>query len=224
MAFYYLELKIDLVEAANMCKKIISIAILTGSSKRHSQALNMLAWMNIRLGKYHFAQMYASEAQELARGSGNLYGEAASLRIQALCWKEHGDYRQSLSLVIMAQSLLALCSMSSSEASLSIMNTQAEVHLCKSEYSEARKIYTKMGQITVDRHAYWQAIALVNVAEIEVLIGVPKPDVQEKIDLARSMQPYDGWFPAVCDYTLGHLHLRERDLCTAQMLLEKCLL
>ncbi|KAJ7857962.1 hypothetical protein B0H14DRAFT_678239, partial [Mycena olivaceomarginata] len=102
MAFSYQYLKTDLVEAANMCEKSISLAISTGNSRRHSQALTQLAWMNFQLGKYSVTQMYAYEARKLARVSGDLYAEAQAIAAQAQCWKELGHYKQSLSLGIMA--------------------------------------------------------------------------------------------------------------------------
>ncbi|KAJ7721099.1 hypothetical protein B0H14DRAFT_587654 [Mycena olivaceomarginata] len=222
MAFYW-RLKTDLVEAANMCKKCISLAIPTGNSKRHSQALNQLAWIHVQLGKYSLAQMYAYEAQKLARVSGDLYKEAEAVQTQAMSWQDLGHYKQSLSLCISAQSLLDLCGMSGSEANISVMNTQAEVHKCKSEYREAWKIHTKIIQISADRYPNHLAYALLNVAETEVLMDVPKPDVQRKIDLARSTHHYTSSISASSDCTLGHLHLREKDFSAAQLLFEKVL-
>jgi hypothetical protein len=81
--------------------------------------------------------MYAYDAQKLARGSGDLYTEAQAVHTQAWCKQELGHYKESLSLAIMAQSLLALCGMSGSEASLANMFVQAEIHKHKSEYHEA---------------------------------------------------------------------------------------
>jgi hypothetical protein len=43
MALYYQYFKADLVEAENMCKKSISLAIPTDNRKRHSHALDQLA-------------------------------------------------------------------------------------------------------------------------------------------------------------------------------------
>lgn len=206
-----------------MCKKSISLAILIGNNKRHSQALDQLALINIRLGKYSVAQMYAYEAQKLARVSGDLYAEAQVIRIQAVCWKELGHHNQSLSLCIVAKHLLGLCGMSGSEANLGIMTTQAEVHRCKSEYSEAWELLTKILHIIADRDTHLHAVALLNVAAIEVLISVPKQDVQQNIDLCRGMFTSKGHKSMVicCDMILADLYLREQDLPVAKTLLQK---
>jgi tetratricopeptide (TPR) repeat protein len=123
----------------------------------------------------------------------------------------------------MAQRLLGLCGMSDSVVNLAIMITQAEVHRHKSEYSEAWKIHSNVVQISADRDAYYHAVALLNVAEVEVLMGLPKHDVQQKIDHVRSTFTAGVWFPAVCDTILGDLCFRDKDLHTAQLLFEKCL-
>ncbi|KAJ7787771.1 hypothetical protein B0H14DRAFT_3579018 [Mycena olivaceomarginata] len=170
MAFYYQHFKTDLVEATNMCKKSISLAIQTGNNKRNSHALDQLAWINIQLGKYSVAQMYAYEAQKLARVSGDLDTEAHVVHTQAVCWKELGHYKHALSLCIMAQSLLGLGGMSGSQTDLCIMNTQAEVHKCKSEYTEAWKIHAKLVQISADRDPYWHAQVFQNMMWDGVLI------------------------------------------------------
>jgi tetratricopeptide (TPR) repeat protein len=115
--------------------------------------------------------------------------------------------------------------MSGSEADLGIMAAQAEVHKCKSEYSEAWKIHTEILHITADQDLDWHAIALLNVAEIEVLMGVPKHDVQRNIDLAReiftSMHRESGRI--FCDIILADLYLKEQDLPVAKTLLQKSL-
>ncbi|KAJ7829443.1 hypothetical protein B0H14DRAFT_3717557 [Mycena olivaceomarginata] len=194
MASYYRHFKADYVGAVNMCKKSISLAIPTGSSKRHSQAFQRLASINIQLGKHFVAQMYAYEAQRLARVSGDLYTEAKTVQTQAVCCQMLGHYKQSLSLGIRAQSLIGLCGMSGSEANLAIMATQAEVHKCKSEYSEAWKIQMEILQISANRDPYWHTVALLNVAEIQVLMGAPKHDVEQNVDLAtRSIYTAEAW-------------------------------
>jgi tetratricopeptide (TPR) repeat protein len=103
------------------------------------------------------------------------------------------------------------------------MATQAEVHKCKSEYSEAWKIHTKIDQISANRDPYWHVIALLNVAEIQVLTGVPKHDVQQNVDLAKSIYHLEGWVTTTCYAILGGLQLRDKDLHAAQLLFEKCL-
>ncbi|KAJ7821389.1 hypothetical protein B0H14DRAFT_2599268 [Mycena olivaceomarginata] len=122
-AQHYQEINADLIRTANICKQTILLAIRAGNGMRHSQALLILARIDIGLGNFSIARMYAYKSQKLARVSGYLYGEAVALRTEALCWKELGDHKRSLSLCAMAQGLLALCGMSDSDANLGILTT-----------------------------------------------------------------------------------------------------
>ncbi|KAJ7321301.1 hypothetical protein DFH08DRAFT_818670 [Mycena albidolilacea] len=141
MVGYYGHFETDLVEAANMCEKSISLAILAGNSKRHSQALDQLAWINIQLGKYSAAQILGNTLQpkcmHMKLKSWQEFPGIYTLKqgpfVQKLSAGKSSVTTQSLALAIMAHSLLALWS--ASDTNLSIMSTQAEVHKCKSEYT-----------------------------------------------------------------------------------------
>jgi tetratricopeptide (TPR) repeat protein len=105
------------------------------------------------------------------------------------------------------------------------MNTQAEVHKCKSEYSEAWTIQNKILQFSPNRSAYRQALALLNWAEIAVSIGVQRHEVQRNIDHARSILIALDVKPFIicCDTILADLYLREKDLTAAKRLFKNCL-
>ncbi|KAJ7802726.1 hypothetical protein B0H13DRAFT_1931714 [Mycena leptocephala] len=66
-----------------------------------------------------------------------------------------------------------------------IMTTQAEVHKLKSEYVAARSIHTRILEETSIQHPYIYGLALLNVAEIDVMIGAPKNAVQRNCDRAQ---------------------------------------
>jgi tetratricopeptide (TPR) repeat protein len=225
MSVYYQNAKNDLVGAVNMCKICISLATQTGNIRRHSQGLDRLAWINLKLGAYSVAQKDACESQKQSRVSGDLYGEANAAHTEAVCWRELGHYKESVSLSIRAQGLLSLCGMSDSDVNLCIMNTQAEVHKCKSDYGEAWTIQTKILQISTNKNAYWHAVALLNLAEIAVSIGVQIQDVRGNIELAKSKFTTLNVKPLIicCDATLADLYIREKDLPTAKRLFKKCL-
>jgi hypothetical protein len=209
-----------------MCKRSISLAVATGTLKAHSRALRVFASLTYFYGENSMAQLYAHESRRLARISGELYVEAQAARIEAMCWDDLGRYKESLSLCATARNLLVLCGVSGGGADLAIMGTQAEVYKHKSEYGEARNICTWIIQnVTADQDVYWHATALVDVAELEVSMGVPKDDVQRNIDRARLLFIAVGLKPwiTICDAALAALYLRERNLQEAKLLLEKCL-
>ncbi|KAJ7359435.1 hypothetical protein DFH08DRAFT_846089, partial [Mycena albidolilacea] len=225
-ARYFLETKHDLLEAAKMCNRAISLGISTGYIKGQVQALCLLAWIKFLQGEHFKVQLYAQQSQRLARASGDLIGEADAARLEAIFWQEVGHYKQSLQLCIRARDLLALCGMSTSEANFAIMNTQAEVHKCKSEYSKAQDIHTNILQnVSVKQSPYRHAFALLNVAEIRLLMGVQIDFIQKDIDCAQSIFNMFGFKKGAkaCDATLAALYVREKDFLPAKLLLETTL-
>ncbi|KAJ7822585.1 P-loop containing nucleoside triphosphate hydrolase protein [Mycena leptocephala] len=168
-------------------KSAISLALSTGNTKWHSHGLHNLAWVEWALGDYSAAQMHANEAQRLALISADLHREALALDIEASCCRALGNYTQAMSLCLRARDLLGLCAMSGGTLDHNIMNTQAEVHKCKSEYVEARSIHNSILEETSIQDLYNYSFALLNVAEIDVMLGAPKDDVQRDCDRARKM-------------------------------------
>ncbi|KAJ7877680.1 hypothetical protein B0H13DRAFT_1893055 [Mycena leptocephala] len=153
----------------------------------HSLGLLSLAWVQWTLGDYSAAQVHANEAQRLAIISADLYREAQALDIEATCCYTLGNYTKAMSLCIKARDLLGLCALSGGTLDHNIMTTQAEVHRYKSEYAEARSIYASILEATSIQDPYIYGVALLNLTEIDGLIGAPKDDVQRNCDRARKM-------------------------------------
>ncbi|KAJ7924670.1 hypothetical protein B0H13DRAFT_1863709 [Mycena leptocephala] len=124
-----------------------------------------------------------------------------------------------------ARGLLGLCGMSHGALDYQIMNTQAEIHKVKSEYVEARSIHTRILEGTTIQDPYNYGVTLLNVAEIDVLIGASKNDVQRNCDRARKMLDTVGFFEGVtmCDVILADLYLREGNSLAAKTILKRCL-
>jgi hypothetical protein len=130
-----------------------------------------------------------------------------------------------MSLCIRARDLLGLCAMSGGTLDYNIMNTQAEIHKLKSEYVETRSIHLSILEETTIQNPYSYGFALLNVTEIDVLIGAPKNDVQRNCDRARKMLDTAGNVEGVklCDVILADLHLREGNSLAAKIILVRCL-
>ncbi|KAJ7814238.1 hypothetical protein B0H13DRAFT_1924945 [Mycena leptocephala] len=186
LANYY-QLKGDISSATKFCGSAISLAVSAGNTKRHSQGLRNLAWVKWNLSDYSAAQVHAKEAQRLALISADLYREAQALNIEATCCRTLGNYTKAMSLCIRARELLGLCGMSHGNLDHQIMTTQAEIHRHKSEYVETHSIHISILEAASIQDPYHYGFVLLNVAEIEVLIGAPKNDVQRNCDRARKM-------------------------------------
>ncbi|KAJ7916013.1 hypothetical protein B0H13DRAFT_1871622 [Mycena leptocephala] len=219
---YYYQTKGDISSATKFCGAAISLALSTGNTKLHSQGLCNLAWVEWDLGDYFAAHVHAKEAQRLAIISADLYREAQALEIEAHCCYTWGNYIEAMSLCIRARHLSGLCGMSSRNPDCNIMNTQAEIHRLKSEYVEARNIHNTILEGTTMQDPYNYGFALLNVAEIDVLIGAPKNNVQRNCDRARKvLETVEG--VAMCDIILADLHLREGNSFAAKTILARCL-
>ena len=128
--------------------------------------------MKSRLGENITGQTLAIEAQRLARLSTNLYTEATALQTEARCCRQLGNFRHSVILLHRARDLLRLCGMSGGYLDATILSHEAEVHLLKSEYAEARQINTQIAEVTSPEQAVINhAFALLTIAQIDVAVG-----------------------------------------------------
>ncbi|KAJ7869240.1 hypothetical protein B0H13DRAFT_2557824 [Mycena leptocephala] len=224
LADYY-QRKGDTSSATKFCEAAISLALSAGNTKQHSLGLRNLAWVEYNLGEYSAAQVHAMEAQRLAIISADLYREAQALDIEANCCYTLGNYTKAMSLCIRARNILGLCAMSHGALDHSIMAAQAEIHHFKSEYVEARSIHTRILEGTTIQDPYSHGFPLLNLAEIDVLIGAPKNDVQRNCNRARTMFETAGYVKGVtmCDTILADLHLREGNSLEARTIFKRCL-
>ncbi|KAJ7900473.1 hypothetical protein B0H13DRAFT_2517780 [Mycena leptocephala] len=220
----YYQFKGDTSSAKRFCAAAISLALSTGNTKMHSEGLCSLAWVEWNIGDYSAAQVHANEAQKLAIISADLHREAQALNIEAICCYTLGNYTKAMSLCVRARDLLGLCGMSHGSLDHNIMNTQADIHRLKSEYVEARSIHTSILEETSIQDPHGYAWASLNVAEIDVLIGAPKDDVQRNCDRSRKMLDTLGHVEgvALCDVILADLHLREGNSLAAKTILARC--
>ncbi|KAJ7923750.1 hypothetical protein B0H13DRAFT_1864556 [Mycena leptocephala] len=224
LATYY-QIKGDISSAKKSGETAVSLALSTGNTKQHSQGFCNLAWVEWQLGDYSAAQVHANEAQRLAIISADLYKEAQALEIESTCYYKLGNYTKAMSLCIRARDLLGLCGMSHGSLDHSIMNAQAEIHQFKSEYVEARSIHNTILEGTTMQDPYNYGFALLNVAEIDVLIGAPKDDVQRNCDRAKMFLDTvgDAEGVAICDVILADVHMSEGNSLAAKRILESCL-
>jgi tetratricopeptide (TPR) repeat protein len=202
------------------------LAIATGNVQRHSQALTGLAYIKWQLGDYQAGQRNAYEAQRLAKISADLWREASALQIETACWVALGKYKHALHLSSRARDLLTLCGMSGGQLDHNVMSTQAEIHMLKSEYLEARNIHSQtLSQPGIEQAPYHHALSLVNIAEIGVPSGAQAQDVQENIEKAKSLFTTIGFTIGVtmCEAILADLYLREGDMQVANSFFQKCL-
>ncbi|KAJ7695234.1 hypothetical protein B0H16DRAFT_861110 [Mycena metata] len=151
--------------------------------------------------------------QRLAKISGDVRREAHGLYHESLSVMSQGDYRECIALTRRGRTALSLCGFSQGQLNYGLMGIQAEVHKLKSEYSEAQDIQSQIfRETTNDKHQ--QAFSLMNIAEIEVMIGIPKTKIQKAIDASQAISraSENSMMTLVCDATQADLNLREGDM------------
>jgi tetratricopeptide (TPR) repeat protein len=162
----------------------------------------------------------------MAKIAGSLYKEAVSLHLEAVCWQSLGRYSQCLSLLHKASHLLDLCGMSGGRVHSRIKTAQAEVHLCKSEYVEAHSIQTQiLNESSMSQTPFEYALALVNIAQIDIEVGSSDSNVQGNLKTATLLfQSLN--FPTgllSCDTIRAALDIQQGNLPTARNIFQNCL-
>ncbi|KAK7022525.1 hypothetical protein R3P38DRAFT_2532738, partial [Favolaschia claudopus] len=169
--------------STELFRKAFAAAQICGDMTLESNALQSIAQIDWKIGNYVMGQRHASEAHRLARLSGNLYQEGKGLWVDAMCTRDLGDHDVALKLLHRSRNCLARCGLAGGRTDAVVMNSLAELHLSKSEYSEAYQIHTNMVQdavLAMNKHTY--GYCLLNTAQIDVIIGTPANEVQLKID------------------------------------------
>ncbi|KAJ7713724.1 hypothetical protein B0H16DRAFT_1702273 [Mycena metata] len=221
LSYYYSEL--DTPAALKYCQMSLSLAKSHGNIRGQSAALTLLSWIKWSTGDYITAQADAQEVQRLAKMSGDLQREARGLYTEALCCQMLGDYCKCIFLVKRASALLELCGLSQGDLNYSLMNCQAEVHAYKSEYVNACNLYRQLLQTYRGGQLYYEGFSLMNIAEVEVPMGISCEMIQEKICASQAIFKKIGnkVMMIACDTIQADLNLREGDMSCS--LLRKCL-
>ncbi|KAJ7131120.1 hypothetical protein C8R44DRAFT_904155 [Mycena epipterygia] len=188
----------DLTISRQSYEKALSLAKICGDIRQHSVAIELLAELTWFIGDYRAALMHAP--------LGNLMESAG------LCEK--------------ARHLLQLCGMQGGQADHGAMITLAEVHRLKSEYLVAHSILIKLAQKTPPHQdPLYNAYASLNIAELDVMIGVDTLKVQQNLDSAKAIFSTLGLAKLVnqCETVAADLHLREGNEIVARPLFQQCL-
>ncbi|KAJ7042193.1 hypothetical protein C8F04DRAFT_1229937 [Mycena alexandri] len=188
------------LEALQHVQIALSLAKSNGNYRRQCDAHNTLGQLKTLAGDHVPGRAHAQEAQRLAKICGDLWSEARGLYYEALCLMSLGEYQECIALTTRGRTLLSL----------------PEVHKLKSDYVEAHNIRNEILQETPNDR-YHQALALMNIAEIEVLM------VQKKIEGSQVIFRAIGnaMVTIACDTVQADLDLRDGDLSTT--LFCKCL-
>ncbi|KAJ7491315.1 hypothetical protein B0H11DRAFT_2399731 [Mycena galericulata] len=226
VAFYHSGMNNDEYKTIQFLEKGLALAKSSGATEQQARTLTYYAQIKCRLGEYVPARALSIEAQRLAKLTTNLYLEARAVWPEVICCIFLGMYRYTMHLLDKGRELLRCCGMSGSHHDHLFLNSKAEVHQLKSEYTEAKRIHLEIAQITsadndIDNNAY----AFLNISQIDVLIGGQKNEVCHNLGKAETLFSSIGYVAGLkqCQLLQAELHLREGATVIAKPLFQKCL-
>ncbi|KAJ7746958.1 hypothetical protein B0H14DRAFT_452881 [Mycena olivaceomarginata] len=226
VSIYYRDKELDLPVALTHGQTALSLAIFTGNTRRHSESLDNLAWIQYILGNYSTAQLHIREAQRLASTLADFFQHAQLLYLEARCCMELGNYKKSISVCNQAIKLLGLCNMSQDPPARVLRSVQVQVHRYKSEYTEARSLNCRILQETsLESDRYNHPLALLVDSAIGICLGISKEEMQKNLDVAASAYMAIGFNIGVgmCDTVSASVLLHYGDTAAAKALFQRCL-
>ncbi|KAK7022512.1 ATPase-AAA-core domain-containing protein [Favolaschia claudopus] len=218
-AGYYHQSQNNIPLSIELFEKALAAAQICEDMSLQSTALLYIAYTDWRVGNYVMGQRHASEAHRLARLSGNLYDEGTALIANGLCTRDLGDHDAAVKLFYRSRDSLARCGLAGGQFDADVMYSLADLHLVKSEYAEAYQIHTNIVQdpvLAMDRHIY--GISVLNMAQIDIIIGTPAYEVQLKIDESKEIFIASQHITPeqLIELVSAHLDLREGNHAHAQ--------
>ncbi|KAJ7033894.1 hypothetical protein C8F04DRAFT_604874, partial [Mycena alexandri] len=216
----------NLSEAIKSLETALILARSTEETNSQAIILDRLAGIKWRTGEYTIGHTLAADAQRLAKLSPNFYTEARALRTQSMCSMSLGDYKDIGFLLHRARELLKMCGMSNGFLYQHLMLSEAEVHLFRSEYQEARNIYLHILEVTSpDQDPNNHAYALLNIAIVDAEISGREDDTYRNIDQARTLFGRLAYVDEhnFCEVVMGQLQLAKGETFIAKATFEKYL-
>lgn len=218
---YHFHYKRNASTALQHFQKALNLSTSQADQTQQARVLTNLGDIKCMVGDYLAAQMYAQHALRVSQVASDFYLQARALETLASCHRAMGDTKNSIFISQRARKLLDLCGMTGGQVYTSLGQNEAETHLLKSEYADARNIHTQIVQGSlVDVHRAW---GFLNIAQIDIMIGASTEDVHENLDKAHIMFNATG-NPIGLNYykiSLGELHLREGATVTAKVIFQE---
>ncbi|KAJ7181201.1 hypothetical protein C8R46DRAFT_1319993 [Mycena filopes] len=214
-------------QESQLLEKALALSKPTGyNSSTWCHCLSDTAFSKWRNGDYVAALALGRQAKQLAYQESNLLAASRAMEMCTVSLLSLGDYTPAMIEIHKGRELLVLCGMTSSELYHSSLDVEAYIHMCKSEYAEARRIYaTNLQDSGLDPGSYSYAMTLLNIAQVDIFIGTGKELVHQNLETAYKtfISAHHVRGQRFCDMLSGHLNLREGDTTSARALFQDCL-
>ncbi|KAF8209179.1 hypothetical protein K438DRAFT_1811871 [Mycena galopus ATCC 62051] len=213
-SFYY---KGDVQQASQFLHKALAKSELCESSAQQCSVMVYLGRFKLNTGNYSAAMAYATAAQNLSQVAGNFYQEGMANYLGARLHYLLGDYQKSLAQLHRAAELLHICGRSGGLLAHQISLALAEIHLLKSEYTEARHLFCQVTETTSEDNSGSYAMSLLNVGLVDIMIDQAKEDIYHKLQVAQEILRRESIIDiTACDTVEAMVELRDEKFDSAK--------
>ncbi|KAJ7471083.1 hypothetical protein FB451DRAFT_1559557 [Mycena latifolia] len=223
-ASYYLRTRNN-KKAEEFADLALSLAPETADIELKLSTLRIKANISQRAQAYHELIRYVHAAEKIGRLSSNFPDESNWIAQEARANCALGNLPRAIELCEQAYDLLVATGSEGASGQLDIMDIQAEIHLNKSEYVQARKLHqSAAGMTSPTCSPFFHANSLVNLAYLDILLGHGEAEILQNLDSARRIYAAHGnQRHHLCDAVTARLYLRRGDTEMARSSFEQCL-
>ncbi|KAJ7800472.1 hypothetical protein B0H14DRAFT_2616181 [Mycena olivaceomarginata] len=211
---YFLENQLDRSQGLLFLHKALELSKLHQKNTVQFVALMDIAQQHIFDGDYHTAQLYITEGHRVAHLSANLLQEASCIELRALCSSHtQCDFKWTISQLLRARGLVDMCGLSGGDHDQRMVVNQGEIHLVKSEYTQARDIFIQIIETNLpDQTTRPSLFSLINIALIDIEIGTDAKEVYQRLNQAEviAKKYFSPSILAYCSTSQAALDLREK--------------
>ncbi|KAJ7032390.1 hypothetical protein C8F04DRAFT_658569 [Mycena alexandri] len=183
IAGYFRQHDNNIPKALRYYETAINLAKQVDDIRTQCAALRNSADCIWQLGKYREARAKSRAMRRLAQDHGLFFLEAHAIRVELLCRVSLGDLASCVALSAEGRALLAFCGLQGSTLDLTLVNSDAEVHLQKTEYAEARALYSRT---YADQAPLAQAYDRLNLVCIDNETGVETAKVRRDLETVKA--------------------------------------
>ncbi|KAK6974326.1 ATPase-AAA-core domain-containing protein [Favolaschia claudopus] len=221
---HFLNRQLTLVLAKKYFQIAYDLSESSGNTLTQCSALEQMCVITWACGNYKDADIYASKAQQLSRLSGSFYEEAQACIVKAHLLIDAGDFKEAISEIKRSQQAIHICGLSGGHLHYIALSHQAEIHLKKSEFTEAQMIFDQVLQNTsADNNDHSYAYALINSVYIEIAKDEVTSHTAQKLGTARTILGGLGRDVLVCDMIEAELTLKHGNINLARLQFDKVL-
>ncbi|KAF8209132.1 hypothetical protein K438DRAFT_1811808 [Mycena galopus ATCC 62051] len=221
---YFFYKKGDVQLASQFLHKALEKSELCEGTRWQCNVILTLGHFKWYTGNCSAAMAHATAAQKLSKVAGYLYQEGLANYLGAMLHCHLGDYQKSMAQLHRAGELSQICGLSGGRLAHKITLAQAEIHLLKSEYTEARHLFCQVTETTsAGDNSVSYASSLLNVGLIDLMISEAK-DIDHKLQVAQEILSRESIIDTIaCGPVQAMVELRDEKFDSAKAKFQECL-